>query len=806
MDDRRLQPPSPAVLIDQANVGRQLLSLTRTLEKESDFEVLSSVIDLWQNQIATSQRLGLLQGRQEMADKVIAVQQSKQAQSKRAGKRKRPNDLSIQQDTLDADEATDTLTLDVNLLFAAALRILTIDGPHRGLMSTAVADWLTACVQALPQSQCRIAEYELLASSGKQLLSGLQSTIALFSYQVMDCETAACLFACLRAAAALVGLFGTKLSRSTALLDGLATAAYKVLVVEDHRVQQASAMLLSVIPRVGGTQSPAIVWSLALVDCSTALRSLQTIVVPLLGDQEIHSISDKILSAQLDDWISMIRSTDDEKARADLLVSTLQALHSVVVALLAQTCGSGDVSSLLESEIKVPSMLDLIEGMLSFPSAAEAVYFGTKKRLRQETIDGGLLSAAVIVSDVANRIKFLGMNLLLALIEAAGGPALLPFATRIKEMAAASLSTACSSKLRKVLDPTAPIQRDGKRSRWLHESITVRAAAVDVLSRAIAAFGVDQCNRSTTSMSMNETEKAISMVAGCLVEQLLESTTATYSAEWGSAKERSDLLVAASRCLSTCLASGGEYLHEGLRSMLDSVTVLCFEAVTKGSMVTAVASVKQAVIELGVACINTPWPDGAASDVGDALLEVSRVCATDRDPMVAQSAAMAIRICEALCSRRVPALQTITRSHGSSLHNRVARFLSIDDLVMRLDSVRKEEDRLVEEEQARKTPAVVEVAPKKAKPIEQAQSHQGDAAHETKPIPGRLEQESRKTENGPPSTPPQASSGESVADQVATPTILAHVKAGDHETEGDEELDFPVIVNCGPDHGDEDSD
>lgn len=67
-------------------------------------------------------------------------------------------------------------------------------------------------------------------------------------------------------------------------------------------------------------------------------------------------------------------------------------------------------------------------GRLAF--ALERTYYGTKKRLRLEPVNGGLLSPASNAGDAANHLKVLGHEVLEALLTALGGPMLLPYARR----------------------------------------------------------------------------------------------------------------------------------------------------------------------------------------------------------------------------------------------------------------------------------------------------------------------------------------------------------------------------------------
>ena len=64
---------------------------------------------------------------------------------------------------------------------------------------------------------------------------------------------------------------------------------------------------------------------------------------------------------------------------------------------------------LASRQVHVPTVLGLVDMLLSFPVSSEAAFHGTKKRLRSvERINGGLLSIHVIATCVANPLKMQG--------------------------------------------------------------------------------------------------------------------------------------------------------------------------------------------------------------------------------------------------------------------------------------------------------------------------------------------------------------------------------------------------------------
>ena len=87
----------------------------------------------------------------------------------------------------------------------------------------------------------------------------------------------------------------------------------------------------------------------------------------------------------------------------------------------------------------------------------------------------------------------------------------------------------------------------------------------------------------------------------------------------------------------------------------------CVDPSTHRFALTEWAQVKSSLFHLAIACVTTPYPDGAASSLVDGLVRSAKVAETDGDVDVSLAAKTALRVCDSLGVPRAPALQYITR-------------------------------------------------------------------------------------------------------------------------------------------------
>jgi hypothetical protein len=112
------------------------------------------------------------------------------------------------------------------------------------------------------------------------------------------------------------------------------------------------------------------------------------------------------------------------------------------------------------------------------------------KRLRMEIIEGGLLTSTAIVNSATNHIKQNGLVIFNAAMQSLGRPVLLPYGKRIIKLAyTTSLQTSCSLPVRHAVDPTSSVRLDGKRKKWLHILLEMRAKAIETFHTMICTIG-----------------------------------------------------------------------------------------------------------------------------------------------------------------------------------------------------------------------------------------------------------------------------------------------------------------------------
>jgi hypothetical protein len=573
------------------NYGQRLLGLVRLLGKNTDNhdEHMDETVDLMNNLIALYSRRGLLQGDVAKAERVLSVQKSG-TQTKRSKKGSKTNELQVHQGDGNLDTVESSGQQQESLVFTAIIRILngannddeskerTLD-TDQALLIALAAEMCVAMSQRIKTAKesdtCTLAEYEMLAESGKPILTGLVTQLRVIESDIQrdslaltdvtpklmkSCLTLASLdeqkhtipiHSCLKAAASLVSLFGTKLSRSTVLLSDLKTVAWRFVTLPDDSIQRCAARLLASIPLAGGTdrKTPSELWNVAMVDNVSMLSMILETMAPLNktskgSEKEISEESQNVLAG----WMSFVREdTSIESVRVISFHLFIRGLTRCFESLLSQDGMGQKANALLEGKLQVESALDVVESFLSYPLSAETAYYKTKKRLRNEAVDGGLISSRAISTQVANQIKLLGHDILDVLLASMGGPALLPFARRITRMSYASLLTSCSGPVRKVMEPTSAVQLEGKKRRWLHLSIPMRTVAITTFKTVTLSFGSDRSGKSSTnnrsSNGRSDGEMAVALVAGCLMEQIGKKDGQNeFDTCWGTCPERVGLV------------------------------------------------------------------------------------------------------------------------------------------------------------------------------------------------------------------------------------------------------------------------
>lgn len=573
--------------------GQRLLSLVRLIEKktcdDNYEESLDEAVDLLNYLISLYSRRGLLQGEGAKAERILSLEKSTTKEKKRSKKGSSNNELQINTGESNND-STASGVQEESLIFTSIIRILkgtnnddssetnTVLSDDQALLAALAAELCLAISQRVNTTTefntCTLAEYELMAQSGKPVLAGLVTTMRSIESDIKKytlattkskpkflerCLTLAFLdenkhvapiISCLKAASSLVNLFGTKLSRSITLISDLRNVAWRFLTLPNDSIQHSAAKLIACIPLAGGTdrKTPSDLWIEATSDAVSMLLKVLHNIAPLNKPkkQNENKISDHAQNT-LQAWMAFVREDIfEESARLISFHRFIFGLTRCFQSLLSQDAwGQNSHYVLLEIKLDVENALDVVESFLSFPISVETVLYKTKKRLRNEAVDGGLLSPRVLATEVANQIKLLGHEILDYILASLGGPSLLPFARRITRISYASLLTSCSGTVRKVMDPTAAVQLDGKKRRWLHLSIPLRRVAVNTLKVVITSFGSDRSGTSNgrSSVSRSDGELAAALVVGCLIEEISsKEKDGDFDECWGTFKEREELM------------------------------------------------------------------------------------------------------------------------------------------------------------------------------------------------------------------------------------------------------------------------
>lgn len=513
------------------------MALVRSTEKqENDNNELS---DLLETLISLYSRQGLLQGNTERAQRVMESSTS----NARGGKRNSAND-SINTATLD----------DESLVLSALVRIFTPKENSSSTIYVALAgDVCTAIcahVQDVSgQTACARAEEEILFKSSRPLLTGLGGTIkGLASLSNRTVQQTLALISCVQATTCLIAVLGARVHRPT--IATIRQAAWKGVVDSNPSVRQSSALLLSILPLTGvGNIPPADAWSTSVSDVVVSLVMVLNVMAPLRPQQTESEIVSEEIQSIVSEWIDSVRKLDNEAERVACFQLYSQGLTSLLVALLTRQAYDPETTRMLmmTSRLPIESLLDVCETMIQFPSAAETVFFSTKKRLRMEVVQGGLLSPAAVVLEMANLIKNAGHDILDATISASSS-SLLPFARNVMRITESSLLSSTSTALQRALDPTKSVlQRDENRKQWLQNSVVLRTRAIKTFGMSIQTLGAsvlagplenDQGAMRNGTKTRNEM-LAVSSVAGSLLEQL--AWPKEPNDDWATLSERVEL-------------------------------------------------------------------------------------------------------------------------------------------------------------------------------------------------------------------------------------------------------------------------
>ncbi|KAI2513464.1 FtsJ-like methyltransferase [Fragilaria crotonensis] len=703
----RIHPPSPQTSIANENsLGHRLLGLVKAAEKDStlNHSDLSLLLELL---CETYHRKGLLGGDNEKADKILAS--GGKASSSNLGRNKKgdaskngnkhgmtPEIDATFETQLDSGSAID----DTNLLLSALVRL--VGGNHElsslrsdidvgNTYASLVFGGFQVCHAILQhmvscrnrRESCALAEYELIAGVSRTLLTGSSRTVtAVLKHSGNDVTARRIMISAFRVATLNVSLYGIKLSRNQAILSSLQSLAWSGIAVPDECLQKSAGDLLAALALTGMNKlTPSSLWIDSSIDSIAALFVVLETAAPMkskscasLDVDKAHRYLSDSMTTILSAWLARLGQEMSPDARLVQFNALTSGLTQTIVSLLeVEFLSANDAPVLSSARFPVVELLDLLESMFAFPSAAENMYYGTKKRLRMEIIEGGLLSSTAIVNSSANHIKRNGLVIFNATMQSLGRSVLLPYGKRIIKLAHSSLQTSCSLTLRHAVDPTSSVRLDGKRKKWLHTSLEMRAHAMEAFHTMVCTIGSNSLVAPLTSDTGTKRTRAspagkgVTLVVGCLLEQL--SLDGDPDGEnWGSTEEVVTLVCTAMRTISSILTQGAGYLAHSARLLIDSAIQCCIDVYQRRACTCVFASpeVKLAFLQLELTCMVTPWPDGASTSLAGEMRHATKILASDVDASVASQARSCLQLIECMNTPRCPPLLIATRGSNEA--------------------------------------------------------------------------------------------------------------------------------------------
>lgn len=248
-----------------------------------------------------------------------------------------------------------------------------------------------------------------------------------------------------------------------------------------------------------------------------------------------------------------------------------------------------------------------------------------------------------------------------------------------------------------------------------------------------------------------------------------------------------------------------------VRALVDSIAAACLQTIISpgGSLLAATPSIKVAVLQLGAACLSTPWPIGTSSSILEHLRKCAQQCKTD-DTNTSMVAASVLRLCDCMATPRVPALHVDTQRHDHRIETSNVSAISLINDIHKADVDQQEraaESAKVKEEQEVKRELETEAKKRKAsEDTENKARRKSKAFEELEKQKAEemtvVESKSTSTQNDLQHSTKKTPDVKAAKNKVSTP-----VTAEENEEatmENDDEMDFlPGIVDDdGPDEDD----
>ena len=637
--------------------------------------LLEGIVLSMKNAISSVACNGILGGNSETAEAVIKTAASRSAGNKRGKKQlEGSNQPSENPVVRDLDLFMNTL---VRMISSGDSVLISIACD----MCTAEANFLYHNETATLKDPTLVAEYELLASFTKNILleldKALKSVVQKFpvEYSLLSPgretkDDAQVAYTCSRTASALFRTFRTKLSRNPSKA-GLTQNMLLLLTCTDDYLSLAAARYLAIVLGTGDTQgtNPSEVWETKLREVVHVFQRWIAVIIPFGSKQAIGNDSPNLeqgpLHIAVKEYEVAIFEAESLEAKTRIASTVTRSLAYYLSCLLTGHSLCGSVSKVPGLSMNVHDLLNLIQKMLSSATQIDRVFFETKKRLRHEPLASGM-SVSQLAENMAPVLKTTGLALLVDLLDSLGCNELLPDGRRILKIAKDSFTTSCSSVLRNSLDSTFSLEKDSKRQRWNHQSLSLRTNSIIALKTAISTFGVDPVGKSGPMVNPFGTNSTIEEVIPYLCGSILDQYTSHGDvARWGSKREREAILVSCADCLREIfLLSAAENISVDSRGMVETMieTILSSTAQTSSDFYTCSSpSVALSFMCLLRAISTKPWADGSRSDLLTRLDSILSSLMRIGNALVSQNAKELLALNESFTRPAAPALKVVAR-------------------------------------------------------------------------------------------------------------------------------------------------
>ena len=164
-----------------------------------------------------------------------------------------------------------------------------------------------------------------------------------------------------------------------------------------------------------------------------------------------------------------------------------------------------------------------------------------------------------------------------------------------------------------------------------------------------------------------------------------------------------------------------------VRALVDSITAACLQTIISpgGSLLAATPSIKVAVLQLGAACLSTPWPIGTSSSILEHVRKCAQQCKMD-DTNSSMVAASVLRLCDCMATPRVPALHVDTQRHDHIIETSNVSAISLINDIHKADVDHQERaaesTKLKEEQEVKRELETQEKEAKKRKASEDTEN------------------------------------------------------------------------------------